>query len=128
MGGPRAPALPHAGISSILVGLAVGTFAALVPIGILGQLTSIGTLFAFAIVCAGVLVLRARRPDLARPFRAPWVPVTPLAGIGIALLLMASLPWDTWLRLIVWLLIGLVVYFAYGSRNSRVQTERAALT
>ncbi len=112
-------------VSSILVGLAVGAFAALVPIGILGQLTSIGTLFAFVIVCTGVLVLRARRPDLPRPFRAPWVPVTPILGIGISLLLMASLPWDTWLRLIAWLAIGLVVYFVYGSRNSRVRNGMA---
>jgi APA family basic amino acid/polyamine antiporter len=112
-------------MSSILVGLAVGTFAALLPIGILGQLTSIGTLFAFVIVCAGVLVLRARRPDLPRPFRAPWVPVTPLAGIAISLLLMLSLPWDTWLRLIAWLAVGLVLYFAYGSRNSRVRNGAA---
>ncbi len=108
-------------ISSVLTGIFVGLFAALIPIGILGQLTSIGTLLAFVIVCAGVWMLRKRRPDLPRPFRAPWVPVTPILGIGISLLLMLSLPWDTWLRLVVWLVIGMVIYFAYGRHNSRVR-------
>jgi APA family basic amino acid/polyamine antiporter len=108
-------------LSSILVGLLVGLFAALVPIGILGQLTSIGTLLAFVIVCAGVLVLRQRRPELARPFRAPWVPAVPILGIAISLLLMLSLPWDTWLRLVVWLALGLGLYFGYGRRHSRLR-------
>jgi APA family basic amino acid/polyamine antiporter len=109
-------------LSSILTGLFVGGFAALVPIGILGQLTSIGTLFAFVIVCAGVWMLRRRQPDLHRPFRAPAVPLVPILGIAISLFLMLSLPWDTWLRLLVWLLLGLAVYFGYGSKHSRVQT------
>jgi len=108
-------------LSSILVGLLVGLFAALVPIGILGQLTSIGTLLAFVIVCAGVLVLRRRRPELVRPFRAPWVPGVPILGIAISLLLMLSLPWDTWLRLVVWLALGLALYFGYGRRHSRLR-------
>lgn len=113
-------------LSSLLVGAFVGGFAGLVPIGILGQLTSIGTLLAFVIVCAGVWLLRVRRPDLHRPFRAPWVPLTPLLGIGISLALMLSLPWDTWLRLLVWLVAGMVIYFFYGSRRSRVQAMRRA--
>ena len=108
-------------LSSMLVGLLVGLFAALVPIGILGQLTSIGTLLAFVIVCAGVLVLRRRRPELARPFRAPWVPAVPILGIAISLLLMLSLPWDTWLRLVVWLALGLALCFGYGRRHSRLR-------
>jgi len=108
-------------ISSILTGLFVGLFAALIPIRVLGQLTSIGTLFAFVIVCAGVWMLRVRRPDLPRPFRAPLVPLTPLLGIGISLLLMLSLPLDTWLRLLAWLAIGLLIYFTYGHKNSRLQ-------
>jgi APA family basic amino acid/polyamine antiporter len=108
-------------LSSILVGLFVGLFAALVPIGVLGQLTSIGTLLAFVIVCAGVWVLRVRRPDLHRPFRTPFVPLVPILGMGISLMLMAALPIDTWLRLIVWLVVGLVVYATYGRRHSRLR-------
>lgn len=108
-------------ISSILTAIFVGSFAALVPIGVLGQLTSIGTLFAFIIVCAGVLILRRRRPDLHRPFRTPWVPAVPLLGIGISLLLMLSLPLDTWLRLLAWLVLGMVIYAVYGRKHSRLQ-------
>jgi APA family basic amino acid/polyamine antiporter len=113
-------------ISSMLTALFVGTFAALVPIGVLGQLTSIGTLFAFVIVCAGVLVLRRRRPDLHRPFRTPWVPAVPIAGIVIALGLMASLPLDTWLRLLAWLAIGMFIYLRYGRKHSRLRNSAAA--
>ncbi|MGH9509184.1 MAG: amino acid permease C-terminal domain-containing protein, partial [Terriglobales bacterium] len=91
-------------------------------IGILGQLVSIGTLLAFVIVCVGVMVLRKRRPDLKRPFRTPWVPLVPILGIAIAFLMMAALPWDTWLRLLIWLAIGMMIYFLYGIRHSRVQT------
>jgi basic amino acid/polyamine antiporter, APA family len=108
-------------ISSITVGAFVACFSALIPIGILGQLVSIGTLLAFVIVCAGVWILRVRRPDLPRPFRVPWVPVVPILGILISFALMASLPLDTWLRLIIWLIIGLVIYFTYGIKHSRVR-------
>jgi len=108
-------------ISSIVVGLVVATFSGLFPISVLGQLVSIGTLLAFVIVCAGVWMLRIKRPDIDRPFKAPWVPFTPLMGILLSLLLMASLPLDTWLRLIVWLLIGFAIYFGYSRRHSRVQ-------
>ena len=107
-------------ISSITVGLFVAIFASLIPIGILGELVSIGTLLAFVIVCAGVWVLRRRRPDLKRPFKTPLVPIVPILGIIVALYLMVSLPVDTWLRLVVWLVIGLVIYFAYGRKHSRV--------
>lgn len=114
-------------ISTILVGLFVAVFAALIPIDILGELVSIGTLLAFVIVAAGVLVLRRKRPELHRPFKTPWVPLTPILGIFVSLLLMASLPKDTWLRLLIWLVVGLIVYFGYGRRHSRVQaTEPAA--
>ncbi|MBI2913110.1 MAG: amino acid permease [Chloroflexi bacterium] len=113
-------------ISSILVGLFVAVFAAFVPISILGELTSIGTLLAFIIVCAGVWILRNRRPDLPRPFKTPLVPLVPILGIGICFYMMASLPWDTWLRLILWLVIGFVVYFGYGVRHSRIQRLAAA--
>jgi APA family basic amino acid/polyamine antiporter len=114
-------------ISSIVVGLAVAIFAGLVPIGVLGQLVSIGTLLAFVIVCVGVLILRARRPELPRPFRTPWSPVTPILGILISLLLMASLPVDTWLRLIIWLLIGFAIYFGYSRKHSKVRRRLTAL-
>ena len=78
----------------------------------LGQLTSIGTLLAFVIVCAGVWALRIKRPDLPRPFKAPLVPLVPILGIGISLGLMISLPWSTWLRLIVWLVAGMAFILA----------------
>ena len=108
-------------ISSILVGLFVAVFAALIPIGVLGELVSIGTLLAFIIVCAGVWTLRTRRPEMHRPFRTPWVPLVPILGIVVSAGLMLSLPLDTWLRLVIWLVIGMVVYFGYGRRHSRVQ-------
>jgi len=108
-------------VSSITVGIFVAIFASLVPIGILGELVSIGTLLAFVIVCAGVWVLRVRRPDLHRPFKTPLVPLVPILGIIISFALMASLPLDTWIRLFVWLVIGMAIYFGYGRHHSRVQ-------
>jgi basic amino acid/polyamine antiporter, APA family len=108
-------------MSSIVVGLLVALIAALVPIGVLSQLTSIGTLFAFVIVSAGVWVLRVRRPDLHRPFRTPLVPLVPILSIVIAVLLMASLPWQTWARLLAWLAVGMVIYAGYGRRHSAVR-------
>src|SRR5271157_3800865 len=108
-------------ISSITVGLFVAVFASLVPIGILGELVSIGTLLAFVIVCAGVWILRVRRPELHRPFKTPLVPLVPILGILISFGIMASLPIDTWWRLIIWLVIGMVIYFGYGRHHSRVQ-------
>jgi len=110
-------------ISSIVVGLFVAVFAALIPISVLGELVSIGTLLAFVIVCAGVWILRRRRPDMARPFRTPWVPAVPIGGIIISAGLMASLPGATWLRLIVWLILGMFIYFGYSRHHSRVQTR-----
>jgi APA family basic amino acid/polyamine antiporter len=107
-------------ISSITVGLFVAVFASVIPIGILGELVSIGTLMAFVIVCAGVWVLRRKQPDLYRPFKTPLVPLVPILGILISLALMASLPGGTWLRLIIWLIIGMVIYFGYGRHHSRV--------
>jgi APA family basic amino acid/polyamine antiporter len=112
-------------ISSIFVGIFVAIFASVIPIGILGELVSIGTLLAFVIVCAGVWVLRRTDPDLPRPFRAPFVPFVPIMGMLISLLMMAGLPGDTWLRLIIWLVIGMVIYFTYGRHHSRVQIARA---
>ena len=114
-------------ISSIVVGFFVAIIAGVLPINVLGQLTSIGTLLAFVIVSAGVWALRVKRPDLHRPFKAPMVwkgfPLTPILGIVISLGLMASLPWSTWLRLIVWLIIGMAIYFGYGRSHSRLRTR-----
>ena len=81
---------------------------------------SIGALLAFAMVCAGVLVLRRTRPDYPRPFRTPWVPVVPILGVVLSVVQMAALPRDTWIRLVVWLVIGLIVYGTYGHRHSRL--------
>src|SRR5258708_2872974 len=111
--------------STIIVGLFCALFAALIPIGVLGELVSIGTLLAFVIVCVGIWILRRKRPDLKRPFRARWVPLTPILGIGVSLYLMASLPLDTWIRLVIWLVIGMVIYFTYGRHHSRVQQAEA---
>ena len=108
-------------LSSIFVGIFVAFFAALIPISVLGELVSIGTLLAFVIVCAGVWALRIKNPDQPRPFKTPWVPATPIIGAVVSLAMMAGLPKDTWIRLVVWLIIGFVVYFTYGQKHSRVQ-------
>ncbi|MEO8479957.1 MAG: amino acid permease [Gemmatimonadota bacterium] len=110
-------------LSTVFTGIAVGIATGVLPLQLLGQLVNIGTLLAFAIVCAGVLVLRRTRPDLHRPFRTPWVPFVPIMGILCCIGLMATLPGDTWLRLIVWLVIGFVIYFGYGRRHSLLQRE-----
>ena len=107
--------------STAIVGICVAFVGALVPIGDLGQLVSIGTLLAFVIVCAGVWVLRVRRPELVRPFKTPLVPLVPILGIIVSLGLMAGLKEVTWIRLVVWLIIGLVVYFTYSVNHSKVR-------
>jgi APA family basic amino acid/polyamine antiporter len=111
-------------ISSIVVGIVVAFFASVTPIAVLGELVSIGTLMAFVIVCAGVWAIRRTNPDLPRPFRTPLVPLVPIMGILISLLMMAGLPGGTWLRLVIWLVIGMGVYFGYGRRHSRVQAMK----
>ena len=109
---------PH--ISTMVTGTAVAIAAGLTPIGTLGNLVSIGTLMAFVIVSLGIIVLRRTRPDLPRPFRMPLVPVLPVLSALVSFLLMLSLPWSTWERLILWMAIGVGVYFAYGFRHSRL--------
>ena len=110
-------------LSTIYVGIAVMIATGLLPLQILGQLVNIGTLLAFALVCAGVWILRVKRPDLERPFKVPFMPVIPLLGILCCVGLMATLPMDTWLRLLVWLAIGFGIYFGYGKKHSRLQAE-----
>ena len=112
--------------STVLTGSVAMILGGILPIDILGELVSIGTLLAFAIVCVGIIVLRKTKPDLHRPFRTPWVPLVPILGAGICLYLMASLPLDTWLRLIVWFAIGLVIYFLYGIRHSKLKNSNGS--
>lgn len=104
--------------STILTGIFVGTMAAFLPLRILAELVNIGTLLAFVLVCAAVLIMRKLHPEAKRPFRAPLVPFTPIAGILLCLLLMFSLPEENWLRLVVWLSLGMLIYFFYGRKHS----------
>ena len=115
---------PHR--SLMMIGAIVAVVAALTPIGILGEMVSIGTLFAFMMVCSAVLYLRRSDAHLVRPFRTPGVPFVPILGVLMCLLLMVGLPFDTWMRLLIWLAIGLVVYFGYGRHHSVLRTAAAA--
>jgi APA family basic amino acid/polyamine antiporter len=104
--------------SSILIGFFVMVLSGFLPIDALLHLTNIGTLLAFVIVCAAVLIMRKKYPNAERPFRCPWVPFVPVMGVLSCLMLMFSLPAENWWRLIVWLAIGMVIYFAYGRKHS----------
>ena len=108
-------------IPTILTGCIAAIVSGLFPINILGELVSIGTLLAFAIVCIGVLVLRYRNPDIPRVFRTPWVPFVPVAGALVTLLQMVFLPFDTWIRLLVWMAIGFAIYFFYSRKHSQLR-------
>ena len=105
-------------ITTILCGSIAAVLAGLLPIHILSQLVSIGTLMAFTIVCGSILILRKTQPDIRRPFRTPWVPVVPILGMIICMAQMFALPFDTWLRLIIWMLAGFIIYFLYSRKHS----------
>jgi APA family basic amino acid/polyamine antiporter len=109
--------------STIAIGLFVAILAGLLPINALLELTNIGTLFAFVVVCAAVLVMRRINPEANRPFRCPLVPVIPILGIVLCLMLMMSLPVGNWLRLFGWMAIGLLIYFFYGRHHSTLGHE-----
>lgn len=106
--------------NNLLFMLFVSIFAAFVPARIVGEMTSIGTLFAFILVCVGVMVMRSKMPDAPRAFRTPLVPLVPILGIATCLFMMVFLPLDTWIRLLVWMMIGFDVYIYYGMRNSHL--------
>ncbi len=112
---------PH--VTTILTGVFVAFFAAIANIDEIVQLTNIGTLFAFALVCIGILILRVREPNRPRKFRVPFVPLVPLLGVAMCVILMYGLPALTWIRFILWLLAGLVIYFLYGVRKSRLRRQ-----
>jgi APA family basic amino acid/polyamine antiporter len=106
--------------SNLLFMLFVSAFAAFIPARVVGEMTSIGTLFAFILVCVGVWVMRNKMPNLPRAFKTPMVPLVPILGIATCLFMMVFLPMDTWIRLIVWMLIGLDIYLVYGAKNSHL--------
>ncbi len=110
-------------ISTLICGLVAAVIAGLFPISVLGKLVSIGTLAAFAMVCIGVLVLRYQHPNIHRPFKTPFMPYVPILGAFFAVLQMVGLPQDTWIRLLIWMTIGLIVYFTYSWNNSKLHKE-----
>jgi APA family basic amino acid/polyamine antiporter len=113
--------------STILTGFFVAVFGGFLPLRILAELVNIGTLLAFVIVCAAVLIMRKTHPNAERPFRAPFVPLVPILGIAFCGLLMFSLPGENWLRLAVWLAIGFIIYFSYGRYHSVMARSRAGI-
>jgi APA family basic amino acid/polyamine antiporter len=112
--------------STILTGVFVSAMAAFLPLRILAELTNIGTLFAFVVVCSAVLIMRYKHPEAERPFRAPLVPLVPVLGILSCLLLMFSLPAENWWRLIIWLALGFFIYFGYSRHHSVLAKIKAS--
>ena len=111
--------------SNLLFMVLVGLLAAFVPASVAGEMCSIGTLFAFSLVCAGVLIVRRTMPDAPRSFKTPWVPFVPIGGIITCLVMMVFLPADTWIRLVLWMLIGLDIYVHYGIKHSKLEPMQA---
>jgi APA family basic amino acid/polyamine antiporter len=111
---------PH--VTTILTGVLVAVCAMFTSIDEMVDLTNIGTLFAFILVCIGICILRQREPNRPRAFKTPWVPVLPILGVLSCVYLMLGLPWITWLRFALWLIVGMVVYFFYGFRRSRLRS------
>ncbi|HEV8175624.1 MAG TPA: amino acid permease, partial [Actinoplanes sp.] len=103
------------------LGVLIAILAALVPLSKIVELVNIGTLFAFVLVTIGVIVLRRTRPDMPRPYRVPFSPVFPLLGVAFAIYLMKDLPLATWIRFVLWLAVGILIYVFYGYRNSRLR-------
>ena len=110
-------------VMMVITTVIVAGLTGFIPLSTLSELVSIGTLFAFVIVSAGVIVLRRTRPDLRRPFRVPGVPVVPVLAVLACLYLMLNLPIDTWIRFVIWMVVGLVIYFGYGRRHSRLRAD-----
>jgi len=111
-------------VSTLLTGFVAMIIGGVLPLDVLSELVSIGTLLAFVIVCVSIIILRKTRPDVKRPFRTPWVPVVPILGAAVCLANMVSLPVDTWLRLLIWMAIGFVIYFVYGIRRSKLRQTK----
>jgi APA family basic amino acid/polyamine antiporter len=109
--------------TTLTTGVAVAVISTFVPLSELAELVNIGTLFAFILVAIGVLVLRRTRPELPRAFRCPGVPIVPILAVLASFYLMLNLPGATWVRFAVWMAVGLVMYFAYGARHSRLRTD-----
>jgi APA family basic amino acid/polyamine antiporter len=116
---------PH--LSTILTGAIVAVAAGLLPLTTLSQLVSMGTLLAFTLACIGIIILRRTSPSLERPFRTPGMPWVPLLGALTCVIQMVGLPWETWARLVVWLVLGMVVYVAYGRSHAAALRENRVL-
>ncbi|HEU4791850.1 MAG TPA: amino acid permease, partial [Flavobacterium sp.] len=104
--------------ANLVILVIVGAFAAFIPGDIVGDMTSIGTLFAFVLVCISVIILRKKEPNMVREFKTPLVPFVPLLGVFVCCAMMYGLGWTNWLRLFVWMALGIIFYFAYGKKNS----------
>ncbi len=111
-------------VSNIVFLVLIASFAAFIPGHIVGEMTSIGTLFAFILVCIGILVMRKTMPEAPRAFRVPFVPLIPILGVIVCLFMMVFLPYDTWIRLIVWMVIGMDIYLLYGMKHSKINDGR----
>src|SRR6185503_19623956 len=117
---------PH--LSTILTAGAVAIAAGFLPLSVLSELVSMGTLLAFVLACIGIIALRKTSPEIPRPFLTPWVPWVPIIGALACFIQMVGLPLATWERLVIWLVIGFVVYFAYGKRRAAEKRRAASLT